>query len=657
MTPGVYRAEFPMKDAVGDSVTGGIIFIVKPKNPGTYSNILFINSENTWQAYNNFGGKSLYDFNSSGGIRASKVSFQRPYEDPYGSGDFYNMEVDFILWLGKNNINPEYAANVDLDRNPNLLSNYSLVCIFGHNEYWTYDERKQVQDYINNGGKVAIFSGNTCWWQARLENNESTLICYKDSTTDPLFGTQDSLVTVNWYSSPVNNPENKFTGVSFRNGGFVNYNGQLTTADGYGDYAVYNSQSWVFKGTGLKDGDEFGGDAAIVGYETDGAKFDWNDGIPIATQDPLLKDGTPATFKVLGISPALSNDPTNFPNTHSTMGYYYKPNGAFVFNAATTYWDHGVNSDSIVSRITLNVINKLLNSNFPPEIISWTPIITDSIVRNNDSEIKRSRDLLINPGDSQVLTLSAIDPFGASQVKYYWTLNGSVESSQDTTYTFNNMETVSQHKKDIVSAYAYISGKDTVSISWNLFDYLLVFSSKPTNAVKPGSYYSYQPKVFNYYKDTLSFQLIAPPSWLSVNSNTGLLTGIAPSQEGNIVVTINVTDKHGNADSQTFTLYISNSITRVKQTNNLPSKFSLSQNYPNPFNPTTTIEYQIPDASFVTLKIYDVLGREVATLVNEEKPAGKYSVNFNLPNFSSGVYFYKLTAGNYVQIKKMVLLK
>ena len=289
MTPGVYRAEFPIKDSSGQDATGGIIFIVKPKNPGTYTSILFICAENTWQAYNNFGGKSLYDFNSSGGKRAPKVSFQRPYEDPFGSGDFYNMEVNFILWLGKENINPEYATNLDLDRNSNLLGNYKVVCVIGHNEYWTYDERKQVENYINNGGKVAIFSGNTCWWQARLENNDNTLVCYKDSTTDPLTGIEDSLVTVNWFDSPVNNPENKFTGVSFRYGGFVNYNGQLTPADGYGDYAVYNTQSWVFKGTGLKDGDEFGGTAAIVGYETDGARFEWNDGIPIPTQDTNLR--------------------------------------------------------------------------------------------------------------------------------------------------------------------------------------------------------------------------------------------------------------------------------------------------------------------------------------------------------------------------------
>ncbi len=85
--------------------------------------------------------------------------------------------------------------------------------------------------------------------------------------------------------------------------------------------------------------------------------------------------------------------------------------------------------------------------------------------------------------------------------------------------------------------------------------------------------------------------------------------------------------------------------------------FSLSQNYPNPFNPTTTIRYQIPHAGFVSLKIYDVLGKETAALVNEEKPAGEYNVTFDGSNLSSGVYFYQLKSGSFVETKKLILMK
>jgi len=85
--------------------------------------------------------------------------------------------------------------------------------------------------------------------------------------------------------------------------------------------------------------------------------------------------------------------------------------------------------------------------------------------------------------------------------------------------------------------------------------------------------------------------------------------------------------------------------------------FDMKQNYPNPFNPSTTIEYQIPRSSHVSLVVYDVLGNQVATVVNEIKPAGNYSVNFTATNLASGIYFYKIKAGNYVQTKKLIILK
>ncbi len=88
-----------------------------------------------------------------------------------------------------------------------------------------------------------------------------------------------------------------------------------------------------------------------------------------------------------------------------------------------------------------------------------------------------------------------------------------------------------------------------------------------------------------------------------------------------------------------------------------PLVFSLSQNYPNPFNPSTTISYQLPVNSFVTLKVYDVLGNEVATLVNEEKLAGEYEIDFNASEMGSGIYFYKLQTGSFVKTNKMVLMK
>ena len=88
-----------------------------------------------------------------------------------------------------------------------------------------------------------------------------------------------------------------------------------------------------------------------------------------------------------------------------------------------------------------------------------------------------------------------------------------------------------------------------------------------------------------------------------------------------------------------------------------PSAYTLFQNYPNPFNPSTVIGFQVPSSGFVSLKVYDVLGREVATLVNEREKAGSYSVTFDAGNLPSGVYFYRITAGSFVETKKLVVLR
>jgi hypothetical protein len=89
----------------------------------------------------------------------------------------------------------------------------------------------------------------------------------------------------------------------------------------------------------------------------------------------------------------------------------------------------------------------------------------------------------------------------------------------------------------------------------------------------------------------------------------------------------------------------------------IPAKYDLSQNYPNPFNPTTNINFELPFDGKVSLKIFDMTGREVASLVNEVKTAGYYSINFNASNLSSGVYFYNLKTDNFTMTKKMMLIK
>jgi hypothetical protein len=104
-------------------------------------------------------------------------------------------------------------------------------------------------------------------------------------------------------------------------------------------------------------------------------------------------------------------------------------------------------------------------------------------------------------------------------------------------------------------------------------------------------------------------------------------------------------------------VYFENSSNSVKQENQIPKSYDLSQNYPNPFNPVTKINYALPKQGFVTLKIYDITGREVKVLVNEFKQAGYYTIDFNSTNLASGVYFYRIQSNDFIHTKRMVLVK
>ena len=161
---------------------------------------------------------------------------------------------------------------------------------------------------------------------------------------------------------------------------------------------------------------------------------------------------------------------------------------------------------------------------------------------------------------------------------------------------------------------------------------------------------------------------------VSVGGTTGPVAGELVDGSGTVVDYINVTN------SNPFTLtapgpgnYIVNAghsgplrwdsasvsitVTAVGENSLNLSEFKLCEKYPNPFNPSTSIRYSIPEGSFTSVKIYNSLGSEVATLVNETKPAGTYEVEFNASNLSSGIYYYTLQAGSFSETKKMILMK
>ncbi|MDP4117336.1 MAG: T9SS type A sorting domain-containing protein, partial [Bacteroidota bacterium] len=140
-------------------------------------------------------------------------------------------------------------------------------------------------------------------------------------------------------------------------------------------------------------------------------------------------------------------------------------------------------------------------------------------------------------------------------------------------------------------------------------------------------------------------------SWTAVN------TGLSDT----LVISLAVSGTNLFAGTHHLSVWrrpLSEMITSVElSSNGQPSNFGLEQNYPNPFNPNTTINYRLPQSGPVTIKVYDVLGNEVKTLVNEYKSAGEYSINFDAGKLSSGVYIYRITSGGYTSAKKMTLIK
>jgi hypothetical protein len=122
------------------------------------------------------------------------------------------------------------------------------------------------------------------------------------------------------------------------------------------------------------------------------------------------------------------------------------------------------------------------------------------------------------------------------------------------------------------------------------------------------------------------------------------------------IVNVNGNDYYFNGYAINLS-YILVNTTGVLADNNIIKGYSLSQNYPNPFNPSTTISFDLPTKSYVSLKVFDVMGREVATIASEELSAGTYTRQWNASNMSSGIYFYRLQAGNYFESKKLILLK
>jgi hypothetical protein len=225
-------------------------FVVRAAEPGKNTKILLQLASNTYNAYNNWGGFSLYAYNGLAKNQGSRVSFDRP-----GGSQFGTWELPFVQWAERNGYELDYAVNSDLEFRPELLAHYRLVLSVGHDEYWSGPMRDHLEKFIADGGNVAFFSGNSVCWQVRSEDNGRALTCWKQNfSLDPVWKTGDlQTLSTAWSHYLLKRPENQLTGVGFLWGGYRQSHGQFM--DEPAEYTVHRPEHWVFAGTDVKCGE------------------------------------------------------------------------------------------------------------------------------------------------------------------------------------------------------------------------------------------------------------------------------------------------------------------------------------------------------------------------------------------------------------------
>lgn len=312
-------------------------FVLRPAPDGPKKSNLLILSTNTYNAYNQWGGRCMY----SG---ATKLSFERPIERGYlrrpaspfevdfdgritnietpsdpshlrlqeyqrvnrlplwtASAGWHNWERRFVRWAAVNGFEFDVAINSDLEFHPEVLDGHRLVLSVGHDEYWSWAMRDAMDEFVEQGGNWAILAGNTSFWQVRYEDEGRAMVCHKGGARrhDPVAATDDRTRLTSMWSDPlIDRPETETIGLSFSRGGYHRIGDGVPL--GSGAYTVHRPDHWAFDGTGLRYGDQLGAGSFIVGYEVDGCTFTTVDGLPT----PTGEDGAPESLEILGTCPA-----------------------------------------------------------------------------------------------------------------------------------------------------------------------------------------------------------------------------------------------------------------------------------------------------------------------------------------------------------------
>ncbi len=290
---------------------------------------LIVNAVTTWQAYNRWGGCSLYACPGGRGERATVVSFDRPYDIVTdGSGDFLGNELAALMRMEEWGLDVTYATSVDLHQRPQLLTQHQAVITLGHDEYWSkamFDGAEQARD---QGVNLAFLGANAVFRQIRLEPSDlgadRRMVNYR-TTADPMRRTDPAQTTVSFRDAPVNRPEAALIGQQ--------YQCNPVRADGI----VVKADSWIWAGTGLADGEHI---EILVGSEYD---------------QYIRGQGGPDNVEIVAHSPVVCRGR----KAYADVTYYTAPSGAGVFATGTNYW-----------------VSKLTPPEFPES--PYNPVIVDA---------------------------------------------------------------------------------------------------------------------------------------------------------------------------------------------------------------------------------------------------------------------------------------
>ena len=354
-TTGLVRAGWPAtftfstRNPDGSPWLTGIYVVLLTKSDGWQTYAIFILRDDTrhaevalhvptatWHAYNQFGGESLYvTTRGVPGVHARKVSLDRPITLGFGSGKFLFEEHEGVIWLEDMGYDVEYFASSDVGGAVNRLGGHRMYITLAHDEYATMATLDRLQAAVANGTSLAFLTGNTYAWQIRYEDNERTIVGYKEfASEDPIQGP----TTTGHFRDPLaNRPENGLIGVM--SDGSDNAN----AAPG-ADWVVTNANHWVYAGTGLSNGSVI---PNIVYYEWDG----------------LVNNGaTPAGTTVLASSAVPNNV---IPGSHHEAAIYER-GPAVVFAAGTIYFNQHLRSKPAVAQIMKNVLTRAGATNYSP---------------------------------------------------------------------------------------------------------------------------------------------------------------------------------------------------------------------------------------------------------------------------------------------------